>query len=215
MSASHRQANSFVVIFPGVWWCAISSLIVAIFLSSTPNPFRILPATGGPSFSWWRPALLLYFSSAGLIPTSWRSEAIVTTSRFPPWSAWIRRAWVVTSRACAMRRASSPKNRSISLRTLSYILPPSRRFPRRPLSPGSPPPPKGDDDQDGENQAQDKVGHEVEGLQVGRSFSDGPRQEIADGRHGGYLLLPVGGQLQGVGQVEPREVPADMTPTLP
>src|SRR3990172_6852409 len=90
-----------------------------------------------------------------------------------------------------MRRASSPKNRSISLRTLSYILPPSRRFPRRPLSPRSPPPPKGDDDQDGENQAQGEIGHEIEGLQVGRSPSDGPRrQEIADGRHGGDLLLP-------------------------
>src|SRR3990172_10483676 len=114
-----------------------------------------------------------------------------------------------------MGRASSPKNRSISLRTLSYI-PPLPEIPRRPLSPGSPPPPKGEDEQDGENQAQREIGHEVEGLQVDRSPSDGPRrQEIADGRHGGDLLLPVGGVLQVVGQNEPLQIPSAITHVPP
>src|SRR3972149_1957587 len=136
--------------------------------------------------------------------------------RSPPSPAWILRACEATSRACAMRRASVPKNRSISFRTVSYIPPPSSACHRRPAPPGSPPPPQGNDEQDGKHQGQVEVGHEVESLQVGRCPAGNRRcQEFADKRRGIDLLLPVGSLFQRIGQVEPRKVPADGPPLCP
>ncbi len=109
-SASYRTLKFMVSSSRGEWWCPIISQTSSINSCGALSVLRISSATGGPSICWYLADEESYFSSAFLIPISWRrAEALITIISLPSSPFPMTSACSATSSACWILRESIPK----------------------------------------------------------------------------------------------------------